>query len=100
MNKGNRHASAVYCLILFVGAIVCAPFFAPRHCLAAEAVSETVITSDALEIYSETKKYIATGSVRVEKEDEVTEAERITYEELSSWMTAEGNVRYQSREAS
>ncbi len=62
------------------------------HCYAAE--HETVITSDTLEYFSETQKYIAKGTVIVEQEDATIEADEIVYFEETGDVTASGNVRY------
>ena len=58
------------------------------------------ITADTLEYFADSKAYVATGSVKVEKNGSVTEADKITYWEDTSHVLAEGNVRYDDNEAS
>jgi LPS-assembly protein len=60
----------------------------------------TVLTSDKLEYFSETKKYLATGSVTITREDAVIKADEITYFEGTADVLATGNVRYDDRETS
>ncbi len=66
-------------------------FFIDR-CHAAE--QETIITSDTLEYFSETKKYIAKGAVKVEQEDVTIDADEMVYLEETGDVNAAGNVRY------
>lgn len=56
--------------------------------------SFTVITSDSLEYFSETKKYIAKGSVKIEKDDAAVNCDEMTYFEETADVIAEGNVHY------
>lgn len=62
------------------------------HCRAAD--TETVITADTLEYFSEEKKYVAIGSVKVEQEDVTVEADEMVYSEETGDATVAGNVRY------
>lgn len=68
-------------------------------CFAGE-VGGTVITSDKLEYFGETKKYVATGSATVERDGAVLKSEEITYHEDTSEASAEGGVNYNDPETS
>jgi len=68
------------------------------HCFAEE--NSTVITSDNLEYFAGAKKYIATGSVKIEKEGTVIQADEMTYFEETTEAFASGNVRYNDKDAS
>ncbi|MEW6109289.1 MAG: LPS assembly protein LptD [Nitrospirota bacterium] len=70
----------------------------PVACFAKEP--ETVITSDSLEYFTEAKKYIAKGSVKIEREGSSVKADEITYYEGTSDVLAEGNVRYEDEKIS
>lgn len=58
------------------------------------ADSKTEITSDTLEYFSETKKYIAKGTVKIKQDDASVEADEMVYFEKTGDVTAAGNVRY------
>jgi LPS-assembly protein len=73
------------------------PLF-PAFSLAAEP--ETLITSDSLEYFHETKTYVAKGSVEVKKEDAVITADEMTYHEATSDIIAQGKVRYKDTDVS
>ncbi|MBI5073657.1 MAG: LPS-assembly protein LptD [Nitrospirae bacterium] len=62
------------------------------------AGQKTVITSDTLEYFSETKKYIARGTVTVEQADATVEADEMVYFAETGDVTASGNVRYSDRQ--
>jgi LPS-assembly protein len=57
----------------------------------------TVITSDKLVYFSETKKYVATGSAKLVKGDTVMEADEMTYFEETAEVVATGNVRIRDK---
>ena len=61
---------------------------------------ETLITSDSLEYFHDTKTYVATGSVEVKKEDAVITADEMTYHEATSDIIAQGKVRYKDKDVS
>lgn len=83
---------AVSCLFLvFILSVVCTLFF-PECSLAEE--SETIITSDSLEYFSETKQYVARGSVQIVKDDAFITADELTYDETTSNVIAKGKVDY------
>lgn len=93
--KGMQCAQRlVFILILFAG---CA-LFPAAYSFAEEAA--TTIISDTLEYSSETKKYVAKGSVEIKQEDTVITADEITYYKSSSDVNAQGNVNYQDAEIS
>lgn len=50
--------------------------------------------ADGLELFSESKKYVASGGVTIIKQDAVISADEITYTEETSEVKARGNVRY------
>jgi len=68
-------------------------------CFAGDA-DNTVITSDKLEYFGETKKYIATGSATVEKGGAVLKSDEITFHEDTSDAFAVGGVRYEDPDSS
>lgn len=86
------------CLMLIVLLCVVCPLFFPEYSFAEEA--ETTITSESLEYFHETKKYIAKGSVEITKEDAVITADEITYDEATSDVIAQGNVHYHDSDTS
>jgi len=59
-----------------------------------EGETETVITSDSLEYFSETKQYVGKGSVEIHQKDAVVNADEITYDEATSDVSAQGRVFY------
>lgn len=66
------------------------------HCYAEEL--PTLITSDFLEYEKETSIYTAKGSVMVQRGDAVIEAIEMRYNEKTSDVVAEGDVRYNDLE--
>lgn len=68
-------------------------------CFAGDA-NNTVITSDKLEYFGETKKYVATGSATVEKGGAVLKSDEITFHEDTSDAFAVGGVRYEDPDSS
>jgi LPS-assembly protein len=68
-------------------------------CFAVDA-NNTVITSDKLEYFGETKKYVATGSATVEKGGAVLKSDEITFHEDTSDAFAVGGVRYEDPDSS
>ncbi len=58
------------------------------------------INSDSLEYFSETKTYMAKGSVVIVKDDAVIKSDEVTYHEETSDIVAEGNFRYDDRDIS
>jgi len=83
---------AVTCLLFVVLLSVVCPLFLPEYSLAGE--TETVITSDTLEYFSETKKYVARGSVQIVRDDAFITADELTYDETTSDVIAKGKVDY------
>ncbi len=57
-------------------------------------IAGTVITSDSLEYFSETKQYVGKGSVEIHQKDAVVNADEITYDEATSDVSAQGRVFY------
>ncbi len=89
---------AVSCLFfVFLLSVVC-PLFFPQCCLAEE--TETVITSDSLEYFSETKQYVAKGSVEIKQKDAVLTADEVIYFEATSDVIAVGKVQYNDADTS
>ncbi|MEW6067881.1 MAG: LPS assembly protein LptD [Nitrospirota bacterium] len=62
-----------------------------NYCFAEEHMT---ITSETLEYSEETFTYIATGNVRIQKDDVIIEADKVRYNEQTSDLVAEGSVRY------
>jgi LPS-assembly protein len=60
----------------------------------------TVITADKLEYFGEMKKYVATGSVTIEREGAVLQSAEITYYEDSSEAVIPGRLIYHDPETS
>jgi LPS-assembly protein len=58
---------------------------------------QTVITADKLEYFSEAKKYVATGSVKIERDGAVIHADHADFFEETSEVDASGNVTYDDR---
>ncbi|MBI5846398.1 MAG: LPS-assembly protein LptD [Nitrospirae bacterium] len=83
--------AAAFCLFSF-----CQSHFIDR-CHAAD--THTEITCDTLEYFSETKKYIAAGTVKVTQNDTTVEADTMVYFEETGDVTASGNVRYDDLQA-
>jgi LPS-assembly protein len=52
------------------------------------------ITAEKLEYFAAEKKYVAIGSVRVEKDGAVITSDRMIYYDASSDLVAEGDVKY------
>ncbi|MGE5300581.1 MAG: LPS-assembly protein LptD [Acidobacteriota bacterium] len=67
-------------------------------CFAEEA--QTVITADRLEYSGEMKKYVATGSVTIERDGAVLRSAEITYYEDSSEAVVPGHLTYSDPETS
>lgn len=89
---------AVSCMFLvFLLSVVC-PLFFPQYCKAEE--TETVITSDSLEYFSETKQYLAKGSVEIKQKDAVLKADEVIYFEATSDVIAVGKVQYNDADTS
>ena len=78
---------SAFCFLLF-----------PEYSFAEEPV--TLITSDTLEYFHDTKTYEAKGSVEVKKEDVVITADEMTYNEATSDVIAQGRVRYKDTKVS
>lgn len=93
-NQDRRQGSqyAVPCLFLIALLSVVCSLFLPQYSLAGETA--TVITSDSLEYFSETKQYVARGSAQIVKDDAFITADEITYDETTSDVIAKGNVDY------
>jgi len=89
----SRRRSYSLCAQVFVFLLFAlySPAFTSR-CYAADA--ETMITSDTLEYFSEGKKYVAKGSVKVEQEDVTFESDEMVYYEETGDVNASGNVKY------
>jgi LPS-assembly protein len=68
-------------------------FLFTDHCYA--AITETVITCDTIEYFSEANKYVAKGTVKVKREDVTVEADEMVYFEETGDATASGNIRYE-----
>lgn len=68
-------------------------------CFAADA-GDTVITSDKLEYFGETKKYVATGSATVQRSGAVLKSDEITFHEDTSEASAVGGVSFNDLETS
>lgn len=101
MKQGARRKSGKGRFFLFVLPYL---FFASQSLfVTADCFGEdtgTTITSRTLEYFADSEKYVATGSVKIEKEGAVIEADAITYYEATSDVVAEGNVRYDDKETS
>jgi LPS-assembly protein len=69
-----------------------------NNCFAAD--TETVITSDTLEYFSETGDYVAKGSVTIKQEAATAHADEMIYHEDTGNVHAEGNVRFDDPSAS
>jgi len=93
VKRGHRSKAFSCCSRVCVSMILvlsASPFTSP--CYAAE--SETTIVSQTIEYFSKLRKYVAKGSVKVEKDDATVEADEMVYFEETSDTHAEGNVRY------
>lgn len=99
MDQGRQGSQyAVPCLFLVALLSVVCPLFLPGYGLAGD--TETVITSDSLEYFSDTKQYVARGSAQIARDDAFITAEEITYEETTSNVIAQGKVDYRDANTS
>ncbi len=89
--KGGMKTAAIGTFLL------AAVFFLFPAPFAFGADRQTVITADRLEYFSEAKKYVATGSVMIEREGAVINADEATYYEETSEVDASGNFSYTDR---
>ncbi len=87
------------CLLLFVSLFTVSYLIFAVVCFADDA-GKTVITSDSLEYFGDTKKYVATGSAKVERDGAVLKSDEITYYEETSEAAAVGEVTYDDPESS
>jgi LPS-assembly protein len=78
---------AVFCFF-FTLRLLCLP----DSCAGEDA--GTIITSETLEYFADSQKYVAKGSVRMERDKGVLGADTVTYYEKTSDVIAEGNVSY------
>ncbi len=69
------------------------------HCSLFTAEGAATITAEQLEYFSKENKYVATGNVKIEKDDTVLTADRIVFHQINSYAEAEGNVTYEDTEA-
>ncbi len=65
--------------------------------LAFGAERGTVITADRLEYFSEARKYVATGAVKIERDGAVIHADEATFFEETSEVDASGHFTYSDR---
>ncbi len=72
-------------------------FLFPLPCHASGA--ETTIVSQTLQYFSNMKKYVATGAVRIVQEDAVIEADEVTYHEETAEISASGRLKYRDSAA-
>jgi LPS-assembly protein len=77
-------------------------FLSVALCLIPAAVAfggdrQTVITADKLEYFSEAKKYVATGSVKIERDGAVIHSDEATFFEETSEVDASGHFTYDDR---
>lgn len=86
-------------LLFFVSLFSIHYFLFTTVCFAGEA-GGTAITSDKLEYFGETKKYVATGSATVERNGAVLKSDEIIFHEETSEATALGGVSYNDPETS
>ena len=93
VKRNSRGKASTLCaqVCVFLILILCSPLFT-SHCNAGD--TDIVITSDTLEYFSETKKCVVKGSVKVEREDATIEADEMVYFEETGDVTATGNIRY------
>lgn len=87
-NNKNNYSNALL-LCCFTAALLLCSFVA-------EAAT---ITADQLEYFSKEHKYVATGNVKIEKEDTVLTADKVIFYHNTSYAEAEGHVTYEDTEA-
>ncbi len=90
LRHGALFLSLTAFTVLFL-LLICNPSFAED--------GAAVITSDTLEYFANEKKYIAKGSVEIEKDGAVIKADAIEFYEDTSDVIANGNVRYEDPES-
>jgi LPS-assembly protein len=97
--NNRRHSiffsSLFYAILLFAIHSLALAFV----CFAGED-GGTVITSDKLEYFGESKKYVATGSATVQRDGAVLKSDEITFHEETSEASAVGGVSYNDPETS
>jgi LPS-assembly protein len=81
--------------VLIITVLSCLSFFS--YCLAEE---QTIITSDTLEYSKKTSTYVATGNVKIQREDMVIEADEMEYNEQTGDVIAVGSVKYKDETVS
>lgn len=87
------HSCPVFTRLFFAVLFsVVLPLFLPQYSPAQE--NETIITSDSLEYFHDTNKYVATGSVQLVQEGAFLTADKITYDGTTSDAVAQGKVDY------
>jgi LPS-assembly protein len=101
-HKGNFRSPFVLFIVFFC---ICFPLFpATGFSQEIETVpvddSETIIAAESIEYFSETRQYVARGSVEIKQRDAVITADEIIYRELSGDVYAEGKVHYEDPDAS
>ncbi len=84
----SERAFLVACL-LFLFFSVCFPGRSPA------ADQPVAITAEKLEYFAGEKKYVATGSVKIEKDGAVIKSDKMIYYDDTSDLIAEGNVRFE-----
>jgi LPS-assembly protein len=97
-NKRQRMQYTALTLFFIIFHFSICSLFSPSYSFAEE--TETVITSDSLEYFSETKMYVAKGAVQIVQKDAVITADEITYDENTSDIIANGSVFYHDTDTS
>ncbi|MDA8240393.1 MAG: putative LPS assembly protein LptD [Nitrospiraceae bacterium] len=94
--ENNRNKPFIFLFIISLFTINLSLF--TLRCFADEP--KTVITADKLEYFGEVKKYVATGSVTIERDGAVLRSAEITYYEDSSETVIPGHLTYNDPETS
>ncbi len=100
--KGRRAVRALFSARQWIGVVFLLFTFlsSPSTCICLAEEKATVITAEHLEYNAATQQYRMTGSVTATREDAVIKADEMLYSEVTSELTAKGNVRYDDRETS
>lgn len=89
ITHGAKRVESLLYKVCIINIFSCLLFF--TYCLAEE---QTIITADNLEYSKKTSTYVATGNVKVQRDDMLIEADEMEYNEQTGDVIAIGSVKY------